>query len=460
MIRRARTEDDERWLERAKFERGLQKVVINSEVILDFEDSSLAIVGKNGSRKTQFVRSIHNLNHGEDSNRPKFLSKSPQFDDMEILLSPQGFDRVNLFFDPCTLIPSLDQKLNLDTNIDDFREASGYRDADATDLQWISFLTGNTYESIKIYSVEDAYEDFPKFPLFDVVRSGICYSSTGLGYGEHSLLYCYWLIGMAQKLAEDGKSVVLTLEEPESFISPFFQQRLMSFVVNQSRKSKIQLIVVSHSEHIISKFSKSRVVAARWDRCSGDFHFDSIDSHKELARELGIVKRYNQVLFVEDECAQIFLQEILSDYEDGVFEDLLVVRGKDGESSVKKLQEHIASQAKDFRFKFVFDADCQIAEENDLILPGSLAPENEIIKWLNGLDEENLVNLFDAPPQQARVVIDRHVGSDHHDFLLNISRDIGVSYCDFFRRLCRNWVRDANNKSVIMSFYQNLSKPE
>lgn len=459
MIKNVASADDWRWINNFKSSKAVTKIETGTGETLDLKYSNLAIVGKNGSRKTQLLRSIHTKLHTEESNRSGFRMKSSVFEHMK-LSSSRGEKLVSLFFDPCSLIPALEDRLNADANTDDFLEAYGSSCLDQEGLEWLSYLTGNIYTKVEVCTVEEGYDDFPTFPIFNIERSSICYSSKGTGYGEHSLLYTYWLMALAEQISKEGRGVVLLMEEPESFISPFFQKRMMNFVAFKAKRIKAQLIVVSHSEHIVEKFDIDRLIAVRWDTQSSLFRFEAMMNGRNLANELGITKRYHQIAVVEDVCAQIFLQELLSSQDTGLHDDVLVIPTTSGESSITKVSQHLTKPGNGFKIKYVYDGDFSEAEIGVIKLPLKSPPERLVKEWFSMLQADKQGKLLGIDKHRVAAILDRHSGANHHDFLRHIAHDVELDYHSMFRSLCRGWTRDDLNQNLLSTFIESFNSTE
>ncbi len=119
-------------------------------------------------------------------------------------------------------------------------------------------------------------------------------SNVGFGYG-------YILPTIVQTLVAK-KNSILIIENPESHLHPGAQSRLMEFLIDQSVKKNLQLVIESHSDHIVNglriavkkeKISPNNVSVLHFSR-----NFSSPNS--PLIEEIQIDKHGNMSSYPDD----------------------------------------------------------------------------------------------------------------------------------------------------------------
>ena len=264
-LRQARLDDH--W--RTAFKRNYPLFVQNMEFTegevfgetkLTLKPGMNAIVGKNGIGKSNFIRAIYNSLKSDSSNRQKFsklLDKSKiKFDliisgeDLSLELRPFEKNEIKqdilcLLFDPCTLIPEIQNLFVQQENLTELLESYSPNRLSADELKLVNFITNTKYSSIEIINIEDEYESFPMLPFFSVERDDVRYDSRAMGLGELSLLYYFWIVDYIGKSKSNS---LLIIEEPESFLPPLIQNRLCDVLAMTLAIKGVACLISTHSE--------------------------------------------------------------------------------------------------------------------------------------------------------------------------------------------------------------------
>ena len=370
MIRQAKQGDNWRAINRGNSSCFISQVECVVEghgaSTIDFGKGITAFIGRNGSRKTTLIRGIYKLLPSTKRNREIKSERSNALavadatfidsDNNARKLSAGQVSVEALLFDPCSSVPELRSILRQDENMEDLFEIGELRDFTDDELNELEFLSGNTYQKVELVVIEEYNKDFPRFPLYRVERNGVCYDSRDMGYGELSILLFHWIMGQIRECREDGESVVVFLEEPESFISPEYQKRLMSFCADVVATCKCQALVVSHSEHIIGRISHSKIQNIRWH--AGNIEVSALSRTSEVFEELGLLPSRKALLVCEDQHSKVLIRELLRcSSRFGVNEFLIHVVNGDGD--VKLSLTKIPKIIEGFRFIGVLDGDCR-----------------------------------------------------------------------------------------------------
>lgn len=209
-------------------------------------------VGRNGIGKSNLIRSIYNLFFCEQSNQSPFTTPLVDAQGIKITIDSAGdpiqcSDVSGFMFDPCYLIPDIQFLFNSQENLDELLEQFNPQIIAGEDLQLLNYLTNNTYDKVSIRNIEDEFRDYAYLPFFEVSINGREYDSRGMGLGELSLFYFFWLMSRISKL--DNPKLVF-VEEPESFLPPSIQLRLVDSLALYGATYGLPVILSTHSEHI------------------------------------------------------------------------------------------------------------------------------------------------------------------------------------------------------------------
>jgi predicted ATPase len=146
----------------------------------------------------------------------------------------------------------------IDKNLTSYKLFKGQKEKVKSNIQLtepevdiISAILGRKYDSIqlithKLFTNVYAPTVVLKTPLLN-------YSEAFAGSGEFSVIMLVHEIFNAEK-----KSLIL-LDEPEISLHPGAQEKLMVFLMNETKKNKHQVVISTHSSHIISKLPQNAI---------------------------------------------------------------------------------------------------------------------------------------------------------------------------------------------------------
>lgn len=433
-----------------------------------------AIVGKNGIGKSNFIRAIYNSLMSDLSNRKKFsqlLDKSKikldlSLDNRDILLNLNSLD-VNivdgsllcLLFDPCTLIPEIQNLFNQQENLDELIESYNTITLSPDDLKIANFITNTEYTNIEVINIEDEYDSFPMLPYFRVYRNGVNYDSRCMGLGELSLLYYFWIIDYIKK---SEKHCLLIIEEPESFLPPLIQKRLCDVLAMTLSTKGTTCLLTTHSEHILKKIPNSHIHIM----CSvmNKIMFFNASMHSDKMDLLGLTPQQKGFIFYEDSAALIFTKALIKSSSSFSLDCFIYYcSGSDGD--VLKDLQRFPTSIPNFKFIAIFDGDCRVRmrrelekNENYIFLPSNLSPEEHIISYLKTVEINTIASFINKTTESIAIAFEIAAGLDHHDYFLEIARNLNISYEDLFTKLCELWIGDPKNAKEIDSFTMTLEK--
>lgn len=479
MINLRQAKIDDHW--RAAFKRQYPLVLKDMEFTegLVFGDIKLtlkpginAIVGKNGIGKSNFIRAIYNSLISESSNRRKFsnlLDKS--IVKLDVVLSGTNYslnlnpcdsnevelDILCLLFDPCTLIPEIQNLFAQQDNLSELLESFSPIQLSDDQLKLANFVTNTEYSSIEIISIEDEYESFPMLPFFSVDRGGVKYDSRNMGLGELSLLYYFWIIDY---IGKSSSHCFLIIEEPESFLPPLIQNRMCDVLAMTLATKGTACLISTHSEHILRKIPRSHIHIM--SRVVNSIQFFNAASNFGKMNILGLTAPKKGLLFYEDKAAYLFTCALIKASPLFVIDSFLYhCSGSEGD--VLQDLKRFPTDFSDFSFIAVFDGDCRgkmddklASFENYLYLPSSVSPEEHIISYLKRINITDIANHLGKAVEVVSSAVDVVTGLDHHDYFVEMARNLELSYDDLFTKFCDLWINDSENSEGIKEFIKKL----
>jgi ABC-type multidrug transport system ATPase subunit len=480
-LRDVRFDDHWRRALRRQYSFQLNKITFNGESVLDglsidFGNGLSGVVGKNGIGKSNLIRTLFNALHNERSNRGVFETPIMNNVSLETIYKLSGVDKSatidfqenkwadiepeisSFIFDPCNLIPELQDMLIAESNLDELLEGHGETVFGNDELQLINYITSSNYESVTIVLIEDEYDKFPLLPFFKVKKGGVEYDSRTMGLGELSLFYFVWLFIYLSKL--QGK-LFYFIEEPESFIPPAAQKRLMNVLAFLCSEHSVPVFVLSHSEHILDRIPRSNIFILRGDTIARSCQRAS-DDYEHL-RVLGLTASKRGIILTEDSAATILFKSIIRYSSKYVVDSFYYhVSGSIGEI-IQDLNRNPKSLGK-FNFIGMFDGDAQGKAELDVIdsqakytfLPSDISPEQFIRQFFDSLNNEEVASMFNVTVESIETARDNIAGLDHHDYFMKFAIEIDLGTDEAFKRICESWAVRFQEDSIIIDFLDNL----
>lgn len=200
-----------------------------------------------------------------------------------------------------------------------------------------------------------------------IVRNGIRYSELQMGYGERRCLYV-----LDKILRLPDKSTIL-LEEPEASLHPSAQAEFARFLLELSEQKGHQILLTSHSEHIISALpSESRVYLHRIPGTMQTKVIYGLPARQARAL-LSDGQQFALQVVVEDKVAEALLKALFRKHDPTLLSTVSVLAASAGAQELKKLSKLFAVIPNTVA---VLDGD-QVAQPADkvFVLPGGKPPE-------------------------------------------------------------------------------------
>ena len=438
--------------------------------IINFNPGISVLCGLNGAGKSSIISSVkHVLGVYDDSiiSRNKFLESVSA----EVIINKASYN-VNTEFTAVQaglnsdLIKYIDSDQALDcikyweqTNLDELLESVEENTFSPDQLQELSEIVGKSYTACTSYELSEEEDGFlPVF--FRVGEGGVEYDSTGMGLGEHFLIRMYYILSNA------SQNSIIIIEEPETYISVPSQEKLMNFLAKVIVKRNLSLIVSTHSPHIINMINNSHIsVLSRFNNRTCVYNPEQRVKTEGL---LGLDVKENEyktaTIFTEDYAARVFLNLILSEELPSVNKSIDLV-SVSGESEITARLSFPDRDYMSHLFVGVYDGD--IAESDALstvqskvkwpylFLPVRDCVEKEMMQFLS--NENNVDKLSDTIGKSSEhlfAILSRRNGEDHHDWLPNVSGDLGIKSEDFIGAFYSVWKEQ--NIEAIDAFVNKL----
>ena len=316
------------------------------------------------------------------------------------------------------------------------------------------YITNNLYRKIRVFNIEDEYPKFPIFPIFIVERDGLKYDSRSMGLGELSMLYLFWMLDYISK---DNKNILLIIEEPESFISPLVQSRLINILVKYIVDKNLNCIISTHSEHILKKIPATSLKQLLYSPRKNEYKFIEL-KNLEILQTLGLSIPKKGILFFEDKAAELFLKQLINQSLLNAVENFYFHCSGDDSHIVSHINE-MPKTLNNFQFIGVFDGDARQkvpkllnSGTKYIFLPTEMAPEQIIIGYIESCDLEAIDEFLHISKGSFDKAYQLVNGADHHEIFRNIAKILGYDFEYLFTELCKMWINDTISESQVGQF--------
>lgn len=314
---------------------------------------------------------------------------------------------------------------------------------DADKLKRLSFVMGQEYKSARmaLSSIDDARE-------IPVIAEGD-FEYSGYHQGSGQITVSELMRGVLPKYG------LVLIDEIESSLHPRAQRRLIRDLAEQCRLLECQVILTTHSPYVLDELPlAARLCILRTNKglktvkqvvggISPEFAMTKMDddAHPECD------------VYVEDDAARIFLEEILARYGEGVIHRCAIVPY--GAVNVGLALGTMVAASRFTRPTCVFvDGDSE-AGAGCNALPGQDAPEQVVFR---GLRAKNWENLWAQVARDESMVHDACTNAmtlDHHDWVRVAANHMRYGADALWRAMCSEWVRTCLTQAEA----QNVVRP-
>lgn len=437
-----------------------------------------AVCGLNGAGKSSFIASIKEL---LGLSVPSIISKKKYKDEVSatIIINRNSYtittdsNAISYGLSP-ELCKYIDSDLAIaalkywdQQNIEELLDGLPDNEFSPKQIDTISSLVGKKYTECISYDIgeeiEEGEEDKKQTytPVFFKVKTkNIAYDSTGMGIGEHFILYIYYIL----ETIKEGS--ILIIEEPESYISVLSQQRLVDYIAKIISEKKISVIMTTHSPHILKRIRADhvRIISNRTGKTEMHIPARIEDAKKHLGIEYRKTDSNIATLFVEDNIARMFVCQILKE-ETPLIENIVDVVYVGGHPQITARLSFDDSKYMSHRLVGIYDDDVKEKEDFKseelkwpyLFLPVEDCVEKEIMNFLS--DEHNeivLCNKLGISRPTFAAVLSKREGEDLHDWFMDICNDLEIQYESFIKEFYILWKE--THKEMISSFVSDLTK--
>ncbi|WP_333797369.1 AAA family ATPase [Rheinheimera sp.] len=430
-------------------EKGIKSVLSRSGY-LDLLAGSFVVVGINGSGKTKFFK-----NFAEDSKSTEFfgnlIESLPNSD--FIYYSPS--DRVVRNKDLCNTYFKTEDSLE---------ELESYPSIVFSEehLVRINNVLGAKFESVVLYNIEDfapgvSAEYIEPFIFVKVQSDGVERNINQLSHGELYLIDLFWQIFYF------SNEHVFLLDEPETYLYPKAQQRLISCIFSMNNFLKRQIIFATHSDVVVSELYHFPIVYMTREDSNKFLLSNAKECHPQIM-SLGLISAKKALFVCEDVKAIMFFELIIKRNKTISPDSFFYISSKNGESDLRKIGSSIKRSTYNNLY-LCFDADQEGLIEPacldiSVILPGTnkLAPEKTLIHAIFN-DMSKFLSFFEIKFHQVLTdFIVREVDTNHHDFFKEFSDRTMIPQKTLWEASFDTWFSQNENKDICSAFESNIVK--
>lgn len=319
----------------------------------------------------------------------------------------------------------------------------------AESMQGISYVLGRSYEAARFASTNID----PRKEVGILTNTFGEVSQFHQGAGEDATLDLFKLL---QTIPEQA---LLIIDEVEASLHPAAQRRLIQHLLKLARTKKLQIILSTHSTHVLDEIPpEGRIMLMQLQNqkdilygISTRFALSSIDDriHPEL------------YIFVEDEEAETVINEIIKISDNtGQILNRVAVKPIGSYSVVDIFAGLISDNRLPYRGLAIVDGDKVDDCKNGCIgLPGTDAPEKQIIKDLKTMNWNNLENRFGIGSGTLyQILDDSMLVPDHHDWTTYIGDRVKQSKSYVWSVLVEEWCKQCLSDEERLRIYNAISE--
>ncbi|MDQ0659480.1 ATP-dependent endonuclease [Paenibacillus sp. W2I17] len=409
---------------------------------VDFLGGITAICGGNGVGKSTLLNAISSVLSSERLASDKSISVKLEGAELvgefidsgssltrkvnvisnKVEAEPSAISVESVWIDGSIQAPKLIEIFSNMPNLSEFLESEEARVASEEERAFLSYIVGKDYSRCETYELD--LETYGTVPYFKVKSDGVEYGSEAMGLGEISLHYILW------NLHRLDKNSVVLMEEPETYLAPRSQEALLDVIAKIAADKRLWIILTTHSPSIVKNIPIEHVRIL--SRVNESVEISTPSNGSQYMYSLGLKPQKLGAILVEDRCARELTKCWLARFNPSIIQEYEIVDiGSKGK---------IIQQVKEFPFigpwfKLVgmFDGNergkinMEDNHWNYSYLPSEVAPE-QLLKEIAKSMRRQLAEISGRELQRINSAIHSLDGRDHHDWIVEFPRQIGLSY--------------------------------
>lgn len=306
--------------------------------------------------------------------------------------------------------------------------------------RYYSSIMGREYGDARF-----ALSDVDENRMVGVVRQdNLQFSQFHQGAGESSSLE---LLSLLQNVPDYA---LILIDEVEASLHPRSQRRMMHFLLYLARTKMLQIVVSTHSPYILEELPPDgRILLERGSNGISVLYGVTVDF---AINRMDDIRKPELFVFVEDKESKTLVETILRKKDAAKLCRMEIIHI--GAANMVSAISVVASKE---RFPVpavgILDAD-QEAAQNCLKLPGTAAPENQVINDIRQNDvalNKLAVRLGIALQDLQRVVTNVITIPDHHQWLAQISTEISQSKDYLWESMSQIWIDECVAEDQIQT---------
>lgn len=272
------------------------------------------------------------------------------------------------------------------------------------------------------------------------------------GAGEDSILDLFKLL---QDIPEQS---LLVIDEVENSLHPQAQRRFVRYLLELSRRKKLQIILSTHSPYVLEELPlKARIMLVKLlDKkdiiyeVSSDYALSTIDEniHPEL-----------YVYLEDDEAVTMFWEIMKKDcdrYDE--YTKKISTRAVGSYSVVGTLNELAKNNKLPQKSIAIIDGDIKDKVANCLSLPGDKAPEKQVFEDLKAINWNRLDDRFGIGAGSLfQYFNDAMLLPDHHDWTTYVGDRVKKSKSEVWGVLVEEWCKQCLDDAIAKDFINKVN---
>lgn len=216
--------------------------------------------------------------------------------------------------------------------------------------QKISFILGKEYVSIKV--AEHSLFKNPGTSIYVKTKLSSRYSEANAGSGEVAV------IQLVKKIEESEEYSLILLDEPEVSIHPGAQEKLKAYLIDATKRKKLQVVISSHSP-ILIRDMPSEAIKLYITNPQGQFEVKENVDYREAFYDLEDCVSDKKIIFCEDFAAKNIVEKVLERMDKSQYFDVEFNPGGEKTLLTKYLPTFITHDFFKERVFLVLDGDMQ-----------------------------------------------------------------------------------------------------